>query len=249
MKARELAVVVVSDNHTTVAVLFAAAMVAVLGITLLSPSSSPSATTQPGSSPTAASVGLASDWHDARQTVTENGIHFSFMARRSEGWERHGGSSAGKPGGKPMSLNKSAVGPQDAEAIIYWAGYPRGDYADPCARVLSPRVRRSAADLAVAVSRAPGTKLVKGPSDVSLGGRLAKHLVLTVRERVGCDPGFFYTWRTGSGGAFWRTTDVGDKVRVWIVTVNGKHLFIAAATKAAGLEKEIQQIVESIRFA
>jgi hypothetical protein len=144
MKARVLAVVVVSDNHTTVAVLFAAAMVAVLGITLLSPSSSPSART---------------------------------------------------------------------------------------------------------VSRAPGTKLVKGPSDVSLGGRLAKHLVLTVRERVGCDPGFFYTWRTGSGGAFWRTTDVGDKVRVWIVTVNGKHLFIAAATKAAGLEKEIQQIVESIRFA
>ena len=249
MKARVVAVVVLSDNPTKVAVMVAAAMVAVVGITLLSPSSSPSATTQPGFSPTAASVSLASDWHDARQTVTENGIRFSFMARRSAGWERHGGSSAGKPGGRPMSLNKSAGGPQDAEAIIYWTGYPRGDYADPCARVLSPRVGRSAADLAAAVSRAPGTKLVKGPSDVSLGGHPAKHVVLTVRERVGCDPGFFYTWRTGWGGAFWRTTDVGDKIRVWIVAVGGKRLFIAAATKAGGLEKEIQRIVESIRFA
>jgi hypothetical protein len=73
--------------------------------------------------------------------------------------------------------------------------------------------------------------------------------VLTVRERVGCDPGFFYTWRTGWGGAFWRTTDVGDMIRVWIVAVGGKRLFIAAATKAGGLEKEIQQIVASIRFA
>jgi len=84
-----------------------------------------------------------------------------------------------------MSLNKSVVGPQDAEAIIYWTSYPRGDHADPCARVLSPRVGRSAADLAAAVSTAPGTKLVNGPSDVSVGGHPAKHVVLTVRENVG----------------------------------------------------------------
>ena len=147
-----------------------------------------------------------------------------------------------------MSLNKSAVGPQDAEAIIYWTGYPRGDHADPCARVLSPRVGGSAADLAAAVSRAPGTTLVKGPSDVSLGGYPAKHVVLKVRENAGCDPGFFYSWRPFNLGAFWLTTDVGDKIRVWIIPVNGKRLFIAAATKAGGLEKEIQQIVESIRF-
>ena len=99
------------------------------------------------------------------------------------------------------------------------------------------------------MSRAPGTKLVKGPSDVSVGGRPAKHVVLTVRENVGCDPGFFYTWRPQRLGAFWLTTGVGDTIRVWIVVVNGKRLFLAAATKAGGLEKEIQQIVESIRFA
>ncbi len=133
-----------------------------------------------------------------------------------------------------MSLNKSVVGPQDAEAIIYWTSYPRGDHADPCARVLSPRPGRSAADLAAAVSKAPGTKLVQGPSDVTLGGRPAKHVVLTVRENVGCDPGFFYTWRPQRLGAFWHTTDVGDTIRVWIVAVGGKRLFIAAATRPRG---------------
>ena len=220
----------------------AAVVVIVGGVGMLLPSPSASAPAQPGSSPTAASVGLVSDSHNARLTVTENGIRFSFLARRSAGWERHGARK------RPMSLNKSLVGPQDAEAIIYWTGYPRGDYADPCARVLSPRIGRSAADLATAVSRAPGTKLVQGPSDVTLGGRPAKHVVLTVRANVGCDPGFFYTWRTGSGGAFWRTTDVGHTIRVWIVAVGGKRLFIAAATKAGGIEKEVQQIVASIRF-
>ncbi len=220
----------------------AAVVVIVGGVGMFLPSPSASAPAQPGSSPTAASIGLASDSHNARLTVTENGIRFSFLARRSAGWERHGARK------RPMSLNKSVVGPQDAEAIIYWTSYPRGDHADRCARVLSPRPGRSAADLAAAVSKAPGTKLVQGPSDVTLGGRPAKHVVLTVRENVGCDPGFFYTWRTRWGGAEWLTTDVGDKIRVWIVAVGGKRLFIAAATKAGGLEKEIQQIVESIRF-
>ena len=148
-----------------------------------------------------------------------------------------------------MSLNRSVWGPQGAEAIIYWTTFPHGEYADPCARVLSPRVGRSAADLATAVSTAPGTKLVKGPSDVTVGGRPAKHVVLVVRKKVGCDPGFFYTWRTGWGGAFWRTTDMGDTIRIWTVAVDGKRLFIAAATKGGVLNKEIQQIVESIRFA
>ena len=107
-------------------------------------------------------------------------------------------------------------------------------------------------DLAAAVARAPGTKLVKGPSDVTLGGHPAKHVVLTVRKNVGCDPGFFYTWRDVYGGTLWPTTDVGDTIRVWIVAVDGTRLFIAAATTEeadAELKKEIKQIVESIRFA
>jgi hypothetical protein len=84
-----------------------------------------------------------------------------------------------------------------------------------------------------------------------VGGRPAKHVVLTVREDVGCDPGFFYTWRDVYGGALWPTTGVGDTIRVWIVDVDGTRLFIAAETTEAatdGLEKEIQQIIRSIRF-
>jgi hypothetical protein len=143
------------------------------------------------------------------------------------------------------------VGPQAADAIIYWTSFPDGDYADPCARLLSPPIGPSAADLAAAVSTAPGTKLIKGPSDVTLGGRPAKHVVLTVRENVGCDPGFFDTWRDVFGGALWPTTGVGDTIRVWIVDVEGTRLFIEAETTeqaTSGLEQEIQQIVESIRF-
>jgi hypothetical protein len=99
------------------------------------------------------------------------------------------------------------------------------------------------------VATAPGTKLVKGPSDVTWAGTLSKHVVLTVRKNVGCDPGFFYSWADYPlGGAFWHM-NAGDTIRVWIVAVGVKRLFIAAVTDARGLEKEIQQIVESIRFA
>ena len=76
-------------------------------------------------------------------------------------------------------------------------------------------------------------------------------MVLTVRENVGCDPGFFDTWRDVFGGALWPTTGVGDTIRVWIVDVEGTRLFIEAETTeqpTSGLEQEIQQIVESIRF-
>lgn len=109
----------------------------------------------------------------------------------------------------------------------------------------------SAADLAAAVSTAPGTKLVTGPSHVTLGGRPAKHVALTVREKVGCDPGFFYSWRDVNGGALWPTTGVGDTIKVWIADVDGTRLFIEAETTkqaVGGLEHEVQQIVESITF-
>ena len=204
----------------------------------------------------------------ARLVLTEAGVRFSLRVPRA-GWEQMNSIPTKKsrrapgccPGrGRPISLNKSIVGPQDAEAIIYWTSFPHGDYADPCARELARTVGRSAANLAAAVSTAPGVELVrrspyggqKAPSDVTLGGHPAKHVVLTVRENVGCDPGFFYTWRDGPGGAFWRTTDVGDRIRVWIVAVGGTRLFIAAATNEQanlGLTREVTQIVESIRFA
>ena len=72
-----------------VAKLASAAAVVVIGggVGMLLPSPSASAPAQPSFSPTAASVGLASDSHNARPTVTENGIG-------SRSW--HGGRPAGR---------------------------------------------------------------------------------------------------------------------------------------------------------
>jgi hypothetical protein len=169
-----------------------------------------------------------------------DGVPFSFSVPTG-GWQQFG----------TISLNKGIVGPQGAEAIIFWTSYPGGDGADPCANVLSPPVGPTAADLAAAVSRARGTELVVGPSEVTVGGHPAKHVVLTVREDVGCDPGYFYTWQDVQQGTLWPETRVGDTIRVWIVDVDGTLLFIEAETTDqadAELEREIQQIVGSISF-
>jgi hypothetical protein len=221
-----------------------AVIVAVVGITLLLPSPSPSAMPRPSWTPAGSPVA-----RPAMLVVTEAGVRFSFRVPRT-GWESFKSVPTKNSPRGPISLNKSFVGPQDAEAIIYWTSFPDGDYADRCGRVLAPSIRRSAAALAAAVSTAPGTKLLKGPSEVALGGRPAKHVLLTVRKNVGCDPGFFYAWRDVQGGAFWDRMDVGDTIRVWIVAVGGTRLFIAAATKEEGarLKREVKQIVESIRF-
>lgn len=179
-------------------------------------------------------------------------IAFSFSVP-SWGWESFGS----------MSVNKSAVGPQNAEAIVYWAGFPFSAFAGACADPLGRLVPRSAGELAAAVSTAAGTQALTGPSEVMVGGRAAQHVVLAVREDFGCDPGYFFSWHTSMGGAFWRETVVGDTIRVWIVDVGrGRHLFIVGETKPKTsvprsesdlydprtLGKEIEQIVESIRF-
>jgi len=169
-----------------------------------------------------------------------DGVPFSFIVRRP-GWARFDG----------ISINKSTVGPQGAEAIIFWTGLPDGDHADPCTRLLGPSPWSPTGDLAGAVSAAPGTELVTGPSDVVVGGRPAEHVILIVRDDVGCDPGFFYAWNDVKAGPLWSTTEVGSTIDVWIVDVAGTRLFIeAATTKQAGsdLVKEIHRIVRSIRF-
>jgi hypothetical protein len=86
-------------------------------------------------------------------------------------------------------------------------------------------------------------------------------MVLTVREDIGCDPGYFFTWHDAREGPLWPETLTGDTIRVWIVDVNDMRLFIAGEThrdlrpgealthaRQTGLEQEIQQIVDSIHF-
>lgn len=186
-------------------------------------------------------------------TFTENGVQFSFnVAPRPPGaFTPVESISTNKLPGGPISLNKSDGGAQSAEGIIYWTSFPDGDYADPCARLLDRSVGRSAAALATAVATAPGTKLVMGPSDVSLGGHPAKFVWLKVRKQIGCEPGFFYKWEDAQGGMLWPRTPAGSTIRVWILDVDGTRLFIAAATSKQAtlrLKNEIYWIVQSIRF-
>jgi hypothetical protein len=205
-----------------------------------SPTQSPSPTPQP--SPTPRPPDVLDDLlvADGRYSVTVQGIPLSFSIP-APSWESHG---------RPY-ISKSTQGPQGAEAIIYWASFPDGLSAHPCAPLLNPSIGQSAVELAAAVSAAPGTELIAGPSDVTVGGRAAKHVVLTVREDIGCDPGFFYTWEPFDWGALWPGTTVGDTIRVWVVDVDGTLLFIAGETNpdaSARVRDEIEQMVESIRF-
>ncbi len=121
-----------------------------------------------------------------RLSLTVDRVPFSFSLQAGDSWERFGSTS----------INKWISGGQDAEAIIFWNTLPSAENADRCA----PLVGASIADLAAAVASAPGTELVAGPSDVTVGGRAAKHVVVRVREDVGCDPGFFFTWPAVDGG-------------------------------------------------
>jgi hypothetical protein len=179
-----------------------------------------------------------------RHVLSVDGVPLSFDVPtlvQDRGWARYGS----------LSISKDTVGSQGAEAMIYWTRFPDGVSADPCANLLSLPAGASTADLAAAVSTAPGTDLVTGPSDVTVGGRPAKYAVVTVRADLGCDPGFFFTSAPPPGGPGWWTTDVGDKIRVWIVDVDGTRFFIAGETTPQAspeLDQEIEDIVDSIRF-
>ncbi len=179
---------------------------------------------------------------EGTHTRTVEGVSFSFDVPTG-GWEQFG----------TISINKSTVGPQGAEAMIFWTGFPDGGDAGaaPCGALLRGDVYPTAASVAAAVSIASGTELVAGPSDVTVGGLPAKHVVVTVREDLGCDPGYFYTWQDVWWGALWPETRAGDTIQVWIVDVGGTLLFIEAETNpdaSPTLVNEVEQIIGSIRF-
>jgi hypothetical protein len=177
-------------------------------------------------------------------SLTVDGVPFSFTVPAlsyDRGWARY----------RDVYISKDTVGPQGAEAAIYWTGFPDGADTDPCANLLGLPAGASAADLAAAVSAAPGTELLSGPADVIVGGRTAKHVVLTLREPLGCDPGFFFTWEPAAGGPGWWSTSVDDRIKVWIVDLDGKlFVIVGEATTDASirLEQEIQDIVDTIQF-
>jgi hypothetical protein len=204
---------------------------------------------------------------------TVDDICFSFKVPRTPAspfngfspWET--GPWTGIAGEIPsLFISKSTVGGQSAEAVIFWTSFPAGGEATPCATVPGSAIGRSTDALARAMARAPGTRLVQGPTRLTVGGRPARRVVVTVRRDLGCDPGFFFSWQASEcWGACWPEASVGDKVTLWIVDVHGKRLVVEAETTQPGshgrppgtsvtradvleVEAEIETIVESIRF-
>jgi hypothetical protein len=179
-----------------------------------------------------------------RHALTVDGVPFSFSLPAlayDRGWARY----------RDIYISKDTVGPQGAEAAIYWTAFPDGEHADPCADLLELTPRATISDLAAVVSTAPGTELVAGPAAATVGGRPARHVVVTVRDDFGCDPGHFFTWDPAEGGPAWWTTNAGDTINVWIVNVDGELFVIVGETTtdaSAKLEQELQDIVASIQF-
>jgi hypothetical protein len=165
---------------------------------------------------------------------------FSF-ADPTQGWEE-----------QEFSITKSIVGPQGAEAIIFWTSLPGDDRVSPCTSLLGDAMGASGADLATEMASAPGTRLVGEPSDVTVGMRPAKHVELVVREDAGCDPGYFFEWpHDECWGACWLEMEAGYRINVWIVEAADTLIVFEAATSTQAdpeLQEEIRQVVRSIRF-
>jgi len=165
-------------------------------------------------------------------------------------------------GGVPLSIEVANTGwtaqggfrmyrNAGVSAFIFWTGgTPDRVYSDPCAGVEGPIMGSDIAALAAAVAAVPGTDLVAGPTDMTIGGRPAQHVVLTVREDVACGAG-------GEGMLLWGNEDggrwpdaLGDEIRVWIIDSGDGVVWIDAETPPGQTDvaQEMEQIVESIEF-
>jgi hypothetical protein len=221
----------------------AVALVAALGISLQKAGDGTrgnGASTLPLPSPETSQRPTATPSQDtARRRIVSDGIRFTLDVPDS-GWESY----------NEILIAKSETGPQGAEAIVYWSRYPKTDDVVACGPwANSPR--HSVDYLASAVQTAPGVEVVDPTSDVTIGGQAAKHMVVIVRERLGCDPGYFFNWKAQWGGALWQMTQVGDTLSVWIFdTLPTPFMIVGEANSEASqaLRDEVQRIIESTRF-
>ena len=249
----------------------AVVVVAVVGFNLLpggsnvggtptaSPSAPPSPTASqsagasnsvpPAPSPIEGAIPPAGALKVGRHQFSQNGVAFSLEIA-ADGWNSSGVAVAPDGG----HLQKGVQGDRDAAWLLLWS--IDGVYSDPCGGLAAPPVSPSAADLADAVATLAGTELVAGPTDVTVGGRAAKHVEITIPEDIGCAPSEFRLWYddvTCDGAApCWRwASSLGETNSVWIVEVDGKHVWIEAETYKEAtpeIQAEVQAIIDSLQF-
>jgi hypothetical protein len=233
-------------------------VVAVVGINLLpagggvggvpaaTPTPVPSHAQTPTSSP---SPTLAADFPPigelavGRHSMVREGIPFS-MSVLAPGWVSQQG----------FEFVNGPVGALDGASFIFWEFTPDNVHDDPCAHTpLAPAAGPGIANLASAVAGIPGTQLVSGPSDVTVGGHPAKRTVITIPEDVDCSAASFKLWyddAMGPGGSRWPTV-LPSTMSVWIIDVDGTLVWIDGETyrdTSPALEREMQQMIDSIEF-
>jgi hypothetical protein len=175
----------------------------------------------------------------ARLTPNVDGLPFSFVVPTS--WERH-----------DFTITRSIVGPQGAEAILFWTTLPDPTRIQTCPYLSHAWSGGSVGDLTAAIARAPGTQILEEPITSSLGGQVWSEVTLTVRKVDGCQPGFLFRWpHHPCLGACWMEMSPGNRIDVWVTRVEGRTILFEAATtdeRTPKLEEDIERIVGSIRF-
>jgi hypothetical protein len=168
--------------------------------------------------------------------ATLRGVPFSFTLP-SSGWN----TVPTIPGNIEIRPETS---PNGDSAWIDFMGTAEVVGTDPCAGLAAP-VPQTAADVAAALARIPGTHAV-GPTDVELGGLPAKLVVITISPDIPCAPTDF--WLAGVASMYPDRLD--SIVKNWIFDMDGKvrAIYSVQARPDPGLERQIQQIVDSIQF-
>jgi hypothetical protein len=153
-----------------------------------------------------------------------------------------------------FGIDKGQMDASDSAGFIFWtSATPDNVYADPCAMTpLDPPAGPSVAELAAAVASIPGTELVSGPSEVTVGGYPAQHVAIRIPDDIGCSANSFHLWyaRSASGQSRY-ASELGSTINTWIVDVDGSLVWIDGETYASSgpeATDEIMQIVNSIRF-
>jgi hypothetical protein len=231
----------------------AVVVIAVAGINLLptsggvggGPAVTPSPSPQPSPSPTPRAFPEPGDLSIGRHSLTMEGVTFT-LELTTPGWVSEGS----------FGIDRGHQESPEAAAFIFWANAPVGVYSDPCAQAEAPPVGPSAAELAAALTTIPGIDVVSGPSDVTVDGRPAKHVVIRVPKVIDCSPSSFYLWHSdvpcgGNSGCGRYATEVNSTINVWIIDVDGALVWIDGETyeeSSAQTAQEVVQSVNSIQF-
>ncbi len=209
------------------------------GTPAASPSPSPSAAASPSPSPSPSGLAFfpSGPISPGRHAMVRSGKSFSVDIPRA-GWFSNGDFRIYTASGQV--------------AFIFWTDAPTNVYADPCTKQpLDPPAGDTPAELAAAISSIPGTELVSGPSDVTIGGYPAKLVSTRIRDDIDCAPNEFMLWYAQEPNNGRWPDALGDTMTVWIIDVDGTNVWIdgsAGTNIVPTIHAEMRQIVDSIQF-